>query len=449
MPVRVRDQRRLLVIALSLLLCTVIVFANATTTIAQTVREDDRQSIIDETTFYDIVPLGDCGAGAGGKFALTGDNPKDAFNYFLTKGLESVQVAGIIGNLMQESGVNPKSNQANGPGRGIAQWSEGGRWDQLVKWAGARDPEALDTQLDFMWYEMTEVKPWSDTLPALKLTTSIDNIYPKNDPGLGVQSYGSAYIFEMKYEKADPNAVNMPNRIKQAQIALDKYGKTSGGCGGITVDGYAFPVAPQTQINYTNLPCKAGTRRYTDTYGTSSTIKTCHHDGSPAFDLMYKDVDNKPIYAITKGTIIKVNKAYANDSGASGMRCNSIQFHSTNGTDDSFYWYGHILADPGIEAGKDVEAGTRLGVVAPRPYGPKCWGGGPHLHIDRGCHDKNNQFKQGGSPSCRDPAFLDDLQKIYDRLRKSLIVRKSGRLSPVTAMTSTRSSQARASWRLE
>lgn len=103
---------------------------------------------------------------------VTGDNQKKAFFYFTGKGLTAAQAAGIVGNLMQESGVNPKSVQKGGPGRGIAQWSAGGRWDSgkdsLKSWAGSKDPLDLLTQLDFMWYEMNHVSPWKLSLEGSK-----------------------------------------------------------------------------------------------------------------------------------------------------------------------------------------------------------------------------------------------------------------------------------------
>ena len=53
-----------------------------------------------------------------------------AYNYFRAKGLTSFQAAAVVGNLIQESSVNPKALQyGGGPGRGIAQWSVGGRWN--------------------------------------------------------------------------------------------------------------------------------------------------------------------------------------------------------------------------------------------------------------------------------------------------------------------------------
>src|SRR6202034_2480410 len=69
----------------------------------------------------------------------------------------------IVGNLIQESAVDPSIAQyGGGPGRGIAQWSEGGRWnadgDDNVEWYAAREGESatsLELQLQFVWYELT------------------------------------------------------------------------------------------------------------------------------------------------------------------------------------------------------------------------------------------------------------------------------------------------------
>jgi len=57
-------------------------------------------------------------------------NEKTAFDYFVNRGMTKIRAAGIIGNLDQESGMDPTIQQyGGGPGRGIAQWSTGGRWD--------------------------------------------------------------------------------------------------------------------------------------------------------------------------------------------------------------------------------------------------------------------------------------------------------------------------------
>ena len=98
--------------------------------------------------------------------------------YFVGKGLKNFQAAGIIGNLMQESSMNPNAIQSGGPGRGIAQWSVGGRWDRsandnVVWYANQQHKSAwsLQLQLDFTWYELTHFP--SNSLAALRSSTNI------------------------------------------------------------------------------------------------------------------------------------------------------------------------------------------------------------------------------------------------------------------------------------
>lgn len=89
-------------------------------------------------------------------------NQRAAFNYFVGKGLTKIQAAAIVGNLMQESGVDPTAVQyPSGPGRGIAQWSVGGRWnadyhDNMTWYASAYGLSrwSLSAQLAFTWYEL-------------------------------------------------------------------------------------------------------------------------------------------------------------------------------------------------------------------------------------------------------------------------------------------------------
>jgi hypothetical protein len=96
--------------------------------------------------------------------AIIRSNEQTAFNYFVNKGMTKIRAAGIIGNLDQESGMDPTIAQyGGGPGRGIAQWSVGGRWDtysqdNVVWYAANKDGGlsrwSLKAQLDFIWYEL-------------------------------------------------------------------------------------------------------------------------------------------------------------------------------------------------------------------------------------------------------------------------------------------------------
>jgi Phage tail lysozyme len=106
-------------------------------------------------------------------------NQKAAFQYFVARGLTKRQSAGIVGNLIQESSVNPNAIEfGGGPGRGIAQWSVGGRWNAShhdnVTWYASLNKEtrwALHTQLAFTWYELHTVGGYGIT--ALRKATTI------------------------------------------------------------------------------------------------------------------------------------------------------------------------------------------------------------------------------------------------------------------------------------
>ena len=111
--------------------------------------------------------------------AALSNNEQTAFNYFVAKGLTKVQAAGIVGNLIQESSVIPTAVEyGGGPGRGIAQWSVGGRWDTSTTTTspGTRAQHgasrwALNTQLDFIWYELTTFSGYG--LASLQAATTV------------------------------------------------------------------------------------------------------------------------------------------------------------------------------------------------------------------------------------------------------------------------------------
>jgi hypothetical protein len=103
-----------------------------------------------------------------------------AMDFFTERGFTRQAAAGIVGNLLAESGINPKSEQyGGGPGRGIAQWSVDQRWQTYLKFANNRnlDPLDLDAQLRFIIHEMPSamgesaktIKTMTDEKAAAKL----------------------------------------------------------------------------------------------------------------------------------------------------------------------------------------------------------------------------------------------------------------------------------------
>ncbi len=143
-------------------------------------------------------------------------NTHPAFNYFVGKGLTKRQAAGIVGNLLQESSMNPGAIQyGGGPGRGIAQWSVGGRWDRSyhdnVAWYAnvklGKSRWNLGAQLAFIWYELHSVGGYG--LSALRHTTTIR---------------GATIVFERDYEIC--GACDESRRISYATQVYNAYAGT-------------------------------------------------------------------------------------------------------------------------------------------------------------------------------------------------------------------------------
>jgi hypothetical protein len=160
--------------------------------------------------------------------ASLSNNARTAFNFFVGKGLTKVQAAGIVGNLMQESSVIPTAVEyGGGPGRGIAQWSVGGRFNtgrtNLTSFAAARGASkwALTTQLDFIWYELETVGGFG--LPELRAATTIN---------------AAVTAFQNKYEIC--GTCSQTKRLQYAQQALTDYGGGSTGGGGTSAGASCF-----------------------------------------------------------------------------------------------------------------------------------------------------------------------------------------------------------------
>lgn len=145
------------------------------------------------------------------------NNVAYAYKWLIDKGLPPNAAAGIVGNLVQESGVNPLSNQAGGPGRGIAQWSEGARWDSLVAWAhkNGHNPNSLDTQLQWLMIEMRGM----GLLDDMKDMHNIEH---------------ATRVFMNVFERPDPDYANISGRIDYAKTVADNnpHAKQGGGGGG-------------------------------------------------------------------------------------------------------------------------------------------------------------------------------------------------------------------------
>ncbi len=145
------------------------------------------------------------------------NSEESAFNYFVSKGLTKVQAAGIVGNLIQESSVTATAVEyGGGPGRGIAQWSVGGRWDSShddnVAWYASNHGGSrwsLNMQLDFIWYELDT---YGYGYSELRAATTVS---------------AATIAFEDRYEIC--GECDQANRISYAEQVLSAYGGNGGG----------------------------------------------------------------------------------------------------------------------------------------------------------------------------------------------------------------------------
>src|ERR1700722_5235047 len=160
------------------------------------------------------------GVGTSGSAVSVSASEQAAYQYFVGKGLTSFQAAGIVGNLQQEAGVDPTSTQyGGGPGRGVAQWSAGGRWDadgndNAVWYAQttAQSVWTLSLQLDFVWYELETFSGYG--LAPLRGTTNVTN---------------ATIVFETDFEGC--GTCDQSSRIAYAEAVLAAYGSSSGSSG--------------------------------------------------------------------------------------------------------------------------------------------------------------------------------------------------------------------------
>jgi hypothetical protein len=133
-----------------------------------------------------------------GSPTLTGNtNAEKVFNYLVSDGFTEQAAAGVIGNLMRESGVNPDSNQlGGGKGRGIMQWSVDERWARLLAWAQAsgKNPRSLDTQIAWMMKEMKEYGTYR-RLKGISNVKAATDLFEKEMEGAGIKAMDERYRF--------------------------------------------------------------------------------------------------------------------------------------------------------------------------------------------------------------------------------------------------------------
>jgi hypothetical protein len=141
--------------------------------------------------------------------------PQQLYEMLKDRGFTDTAARGIMGNFYAESKLDPDARQLNdGPGRGLAQWERGGRFDtdplnlsdfSMEKGTSWRDPT---TQLDFMVAEMDRSKKFGAVRDAMNKAKS-----PAE----------AANIFLKGYEKANPEHETYQASVKERGEYATKF----------------------------------------------------------------------------------------------------------------------------------------------------------------------------------------------------------------------------------
>lgn len=300
-----------------------------------------------------------CPAGVINNGFSGSNNVQIAFNFLNGKdGIKPYQAAGLVGNFMQESGVNLNTSALNSIGAfGIAQWL-GGRKDRLIDYATSQGKEATDLkiQLEFVMIELNGSE--SAAFKQILATTNVDE---------------AARAVEKYYERSGGSAVEQ--RVAYSQDVLRLYGGTNvidnvvnndclnnPGSIGQAPNGFVFPlITTQALIKKGSVNDSGQTAIWCYQAPTS-----CHHD-YPAADIHVNP--GTVVVAAIGGKVVKADPNCPNNC--------AIQI---KGTDQNLYYYAHMGGNSITVKNNDiVQPGQAIGKVG---LSSDAEGTAPHLHFN-------------------------------------------------------------------
>ncbi|QQS21800.1 glucosaminidase domain-containing protein [Candidatus Saccharibacteria bacterium] len=177
-----------------------------------------------------------------GEGSLVGNNDAEkAFNFFLSKGISKGGSAGIVGNLMRETGGDTytlNTRASNGSHWGIVQW-DSGRWSNLKNFASSTNADiySLSVQLAFAWKEMSESSTYRSVIPLLKSALNT----PEGAAQAAVD-YSRIVEVSGEYSLTGPRATNAQRALVDFQDnEAPGANSTSGSCGSALDSGYKNP----------------------------------------------------------------------------------------------------------------------------------------------------------------------------------------------------------------
>lgn len=302
-----------------------------------------------------------CNANGSSVTLVGADNAEKIYNFFVGKGLQPFQAAGILGNMQAESAIEPLRLEGTNPGVetpaeqvpdknairgwGLVQWTPAAKIIDPVQ-AEGKDPNDLGVQLEFLWAQLEGQGPAPEKAAGdeFKATTTIED---------------ATTVFTLKYERPAVYGRKLDMRIGFAREWLAKFGSNTGGvasgsksnCGGggngQVVGGFSLPLD----------------RKWFD---ENPTWLTKPHHTYPAADLPVPV--GTPIYSMTAGKVITAPTSGSCGIGLVIEAAPGILFTYCHGTDGG--------AVDGARAGDTVQPGQLI-----MHSGNTGRSTGPHLHI--------------------------------------------------------------------
>lgn len=353
-----------------------LIFAFALTTLvpsqAGAISPIDRKAVIYDTVWFDNTTTG---CSITNPTELSGsDNVEIAYNYFVhpERGFTPEQAAGMIGNMLLESGMDPASHQnGGGPGRGIAQWTVNERWVGLIGVQNKRNlpsPFDLGLQLDYIMIEFNGGEPAAGRYDGsekaaynhLKTTRTVEE---------------ATRSFLTKFERANPAKAHFDKRLQYANEVFAKHGGSTsggvslqvpGGCNSVTgtgentqfIDG--FTVYSQFDPAWANKP-----------YGSSTIAESgC---GPAAMAMIVTALKGSPVTPDVVATYAASRGMYVPGAGSSWQIGTVVAEH-----------YGLKSTHIGADVAKITAFLQAGGLVIAAGQGAKPYTGGGHIIVIRG-----------------------------------------------------------------
>lgn len=338
-----------------------------------------------------------------------GSNAERLFKFLTGHGLTANQAAGIIGNVMQESGggtfnISPTALNPTSGAYGIIQWYKG-RKTALQKYADSvgKPVSDFDMQVNFMWVELN-----GDYKRRV-----LDPILATNDLREPTRIWLERYEVPCLPGSSEC-ARELTNRMKFATQAYNAFsglqpisgdtgsaGNSSapsaevcapGTAGGVTIVGdKAFPLAGgKSVVQNKDIFSKPGV-----------TINNGHP--YTAYDILAKP--GTQVIAFSGGKVTKLGHD----------RCGGRSITIYNTEANLTFSYMHLSESTSVTAGQTVKAGDLLGTVGPASAG--C--GTPHLHIDAMKGERRLGCSRLGCSASTKAMFVDigpDLYTLYQAL---------------------------------